>query len=296
MFDGDLYDGPQMLPHPAAGRRATVRTDAAAGRVQYYLPGTGIFALVPVLDCPQGGSDPHGRTLPCNHVRVYLGTGGPRTRQENRKHVPAVHGHMLVGPVITDTRPEPGAIKAESRLAFSTWQSLPSATREEATRIIKAVAAHWGQRPDLDRIKAAYARTQAARLERQARQREGKARAAFEKAGRELARALADAHHQQLVGATRNAQQAAPLVNPDTPATAEYVVHGARERVTGEYAVNAVTDATGRMVHAPVPDWVWQRLETVVTATSPEDAAQVAAAMFPGFDRPEALEVEEDEE
>lgn len=296
MLHDDLYDGSQMLPHPAVGRRAVVRTDWDSGRVEYSLLSVGTFTLMPVLDCPEGWSDPHGRTLPCNHVRLYMGTGGPHTRQENRKHTPAVHGYGLTGPLTTDTRPEPGGIEAGSRSAYLAWQSLPSATREEAARIVKAVAAHWGARPDLDRIKAAYARTQAPRLERQARKHAERARARFEAAARELAGALADAHHQQRLTDTRSAAQAAPLISPDAPATAEYTVHGERERLTGEYAVNAVTDATGRVVHTPGRGWVWQSLETVVTAAGPEDAAQVAAAMFPSFDEREHDESGEENE
>lgn len=294
MFNDDLYDGPQLLPHPAIGRRAVVRTDWATGRVEYSLLSVGTFTLVPVLDCPEGWSDPHGRALPCNHVRVYMGTGGPHTRQENRKHTPVVHGYGLTGPLTTDTRPEPGGIIAGSRSAFLAWQNLPS--RKEAARIVKAVAAHWGARPDLDRIKAAYARIQAPRLERQARKRAEKARARFEAAARELAGALADAHHQQRLGDARSAEQAALLISPDAPATAEYVVHGERERITGEYAVKAVTDATGRVVHTQGRGWVWQGLETVVTAAGPEDAAQVAAAMFPSFDEQENDESDEEDE
>lgn len=261
-----------QLPEPAAHLSARVRTDWNRGYTAYEVEEVGTFTLIPVLDCPQGWSDPRGRVLPCNHVQVYMGTGGPHTRSENRRNVPVVAGHTLAGPLKSNTRPEPGGLEAGARSVFIAWNGLPPEVGDEAGRIVKALAAHWGQSPDVDHVKAAYARAQAPRLARRAVKRTNTARGRFEQAGRELVQALADEQHQEHLRETENAEQAAALIRPHAPAWGEYSIYANRHMDSDRLLVGVVVDAAGNVVDDGANSGKWQPVATVVVATSPQEA------------------------
>ena len=268
MSDADVV----QLPEPAAHLSARVRTDWNRGYATYEVEGVGTFVLIPELERPQRKSDPYGRVLPSNRVRVYMGTGGPHTREEKRKDLPVVEGHTLAGPLTSDTRPEPGGLATGPTPAYTRWMQMPTEVSNQAGRIVTAVAVHWGQRPDVDLLKAAYARTQAPRLARRAAKRADAARRRFEQAGRDLVMALANEQHQQRLKETEGAEQAAALIGPDSPVWNEYSVYGNRHRDSGEFLVGAVIDAAGNVVDDGAGSGDWEARGQTVKAASPEEA------------------------
>lgn len=134
------------------------------------------------------------------------------------------------------------------------------------------MATHWGQRPDIDHVKAAYARTQAPRLARRATKRADEARRRFEQAGRDLVLALANEQHQYRIQETEDAEQAATLIGPGAPVWGEYSVYANRNMDSDRLLVGAVVDAAGNVVDDGANSGPWQPVAPVVEATSPREA------------------------
>lgn len=262
MSDADVV----QLPEPAAHLSARVHTNWKRGYTAYQVEGVGTLTLVPVLRCPQWWSDPHGRVLPCNHVQVYMGTGGPHTRPENRTDVPHIAGSDLVGPATAFTNGDPAPFVTGD--AYIYWSRAPQQARD----VLTAVATHWGQRSDIDRVKAAYARAQAPQLVPRAAKRADVARRRFEQAGRELVLALANEQHQYRMKETESAEQAATLIGPDSPVWNEYTVYANRHMDSDRLLVGAVVDAAGNVVDDGANSGPWQPVAPVVDAAGPEEA------------------------
>ncbi len=195
-----------QLPAPAAHLSARVTVNWKRGYTAYQVEGVGTFTLIPALGCWRRSDHPGRKALPCNHVDVYMGTGGPHTRQENRTDVPRVQDSWLAGPITARTDGDPAPIV--SGQGFIYWYRAP----QQAYDILAAVAAHWGQRPDIDRVKAAYARSQAPRLERRADKFGRRAQRQRDEAQQKLARIIAFQQYQQRLIETTSPEEAAQVM------------------------------------------------------------------------------------
>ncbi|WP_435112739.1 hypothetical protein [Nocardiopsis synnemataformans] len=160
------------------------------------------------------------------------------------------------------------------------WANAPSQARD----IVTALATHWGARPDLQQLKACYARAQAPRLATKAVRRTAQARRRFAEAGAELARAFADEHHQDDLRRTENLEAATQLLGR-RQIWNEYSVHGVRDRDSDEFVVAAVLDIAGAVADDGMGDKTWQPHSPVVVATSPDDAAAQATLEVENLDR-----------